>query len=167
MEAENQPGSIKQWYRRATALDRNWRESRREEERLRGKKEIGGGAPKQEQQQILPQPLVWQRRQMPPQQVTTGPAPMEGIERTNVVVVRDVGQGVGVPPRRNLYATEMDQERNCYACGGFGHMARHYRNRRRGRAMEGRRAEYGGGRIKEINKHLDYLKGVENLESLD
>jgi len=104
---------------------------------------------------------------MPPQQVTTGPAPMEGIERTNVVVVRDVGQGVGVPPRRDLYAMEIDRERNCYACGGFGHMARHYRNRRRGRAMEGRRAEYGGGRIKEINKHLDYLKGVENLESLD
>ena len=46
MEAENPPASIEQWYRRATALDRNWRESRREEERLR-KKEVGGG--KQEQ----------------------------------------------------------------------------------------------------------------------
>ena len=49
MEAENPPTSIEQWYRRATALDRNWRESRREEERIRGKKEGGGGAPKQEQ----------------------------------------------------------------------------------------------------------------------
>ena len=39
----------KQWYKRATALDRNWRESKREEERLRGKKEMTGGAPKQEQ----------------------------------------------------------------------------------------------------------------------
>jgi len=28
-----------------TALDRNWRESRREEERLK-KKEVGGGVPK-------------------------------------------------------------------------------------------------------------------------
>ena len=28
MEAENQPSSIEQWYRRAMALDRNWRESR-------------------------------------------------------------------------------------------------------------------------------------------
>ncbi len=28
MEAENLPASIEQWYRRATALDRNWRESR-------------------------------------------------------------------------------------------------------------------------------------------
>ena len=47
MEAENLPASIEQWYRRATALDRNWRESRREEERLRGKKETMGEAPKQ------------------------------------------------------------------------------------------------------------------------
>jgi len=35
MEAESQPGSIKQWFRRAMTFDRNWRESRREEERLR------------------------------------------------------------------------------------------------------------------------------------
>jgi len=54
MEAENPPASIEQWYRRATALDRNWRESRREEERLRGRKEQGGGASKQEQRQSLP-----------------------------------------------------------------------------------------------------------------
>ena len=39
MEAENLLASIEQWYRRVTALDRNWRESRREEERLRGRKE--------------------------------------------------------------------------------------------------------------------------------
>jgi len=54
IEAENQPSFIEQWYRRATAFDRNWRESRREEERLRGKKEQEGGASKQEQQQIIP-----------------------------------------------------------------------------------------------------------------
>ena len=51
MEAENPPTSIEQWYRRATALDRNWRESRREEERLK-KKEIGGGTQKQERQSL-------------------------------------------------------------------------------------------------------------------
>jgi len=60
MEVENPPASIEQWYRRAMALDRNWRESRREEERLRGKKETAGGAPKQEQRQIMPRLLVWQ-----------------------------------------------------------------------------------------------------------
>jgi len=46
MEAENPPASIEQWYKRAMALDRNWRENRKEEERLRGKKEIMGGASK-------------------------------------------------------------------------------------------------------------------------
>ena len=166
MEAENPPTSIKQWYRRAMALDRNWRESRRDEERLRGKKEVGGGAPKQEQRQNLPRPLVWQRRQMP-QQATMGPAPMEGIERTNAVVVRGGGQGAGVPPRRNPFAMEVDRGRNCYACGGFGHMARHCRNRGRGRPMEGRRMEYRGGRIEEIFDNANNLKGGENLELLD
>ena len=57
MKTENLPASIEQWYRRVTALDRNWRESRKEEERLR-KKEVGGGV----QKQSLLRPLVWQRR---------------------------------------------------------------------------------------------------------
>jgi len=43
MKVENLPISIEQWYRRAMALDRNWREKRREEERLRGKKKMAGG----------------------------------------------------------------------------------------------------------------------------
>jgi len=46
MEAKNQLSSIEQWYKRATALDRNWRESKREEERLRRKKEQIEGAPR-------------------------------------------------------------------------------------------------------------------------
>jgi len=65
MEVENSLTSIEQWYRRAMALDRNWRESRREEERLRKKE--GGGVQKQEQRTSLPRPLVWQRRQPLPQ----------------------------------------------------------------------------------------------------
>jgi len=32
MEAENQPSSIEQWFKRAIALNHNWKESRREEE---------------------------------------------------------------------------------------------------------------------------------------
>ena len=62
---------------------------------------------------------------------------------------------------------EVDRRRNCYACRGFGHMAYHCRNRERGRAMEGRRVEYGGGRIKEIHNHTNTLNGGENLELLD
>jgi len=164
---ENLPASIEQWYRRATALDRNWRESRREEERLRGRKEQGGGAPKQEQRQSLPRPLVWQRRQPLPQQATTGPALMEGVERTNAVVIRGQGQGVGIPPRWDPFAMEVDRGRNCYACGGFGHMARYCRNRGRGRLMDVRRVEYGGGRIEEIFDNSNNLKGGENLELLN
>ena len=33
--------------------------------------------------------------------------------------------------------------------------------------MEGRRVEYGGGRIEEIHELLNNLKGVENLKLLD
>ena len=43
-----------------------------------------------------------------PQQATIGPAPMEGIERTNAVVVRGVRQGAEVPPRRDPFAMEVD-----------------------------------------------------------
>jgi len=97
---------------------------------------------------------------------------MEDVERTNVVVVRGSGQGAGqsmeAPPRRDPFAMDIDCGRNCYACGGFGHMAHHCRNRgQRGRVAEGRRLEYRGGRIEGIDEHLDNLKGVENLESLD
>ena len=65
MEVENPLTSIEQWYRRAMALDRNWRESRREEKRLKGRKETGGSIQKQERQN-LPRLLVWQRRQLMP-----------------------------------------------------------------------------------------------------
>ena len=162
MEAENPPTSIEQWYRRATALDRNWRESRREEERLK-KKEVGGG--KQESRQILPRSLVWQKRQPLPQQATNGPAPMEGVERTNAVVVRGQGQGqsAGAPPRRDPFAMEIDRGRNCYACGGFGHMACNCRNK--GRMV--RRVKIGRGRFEGNIEQIGHLKEVENLEVLD
>jgi len=102
-----------------------------------------------------------------PQQATMGPAPMEGVERTNAVVVRGsgvgVGQSMGATPRRNLYAMEVDCGRNCYACGGFGHMACNCRNR--GRVM--RRVEIGGGRFEGNIEQIRHLKEVENLEALD
>jgi len=103
-----------------------------------------------------------------PQQATMGPAPMEGVERTNAVVVRGAGQSMGTPPRRDPYAMEVDRGRNCYACGGFRHMARNCRNRgQRGRVAENRRVEYGGGRIEEITNFSNNLKEEENLELLN
>ena len=85
------------------------------------------------------------------------------------MVVRGTGQGqgVGVPPRQDPYAMEVDRGRNCYACEGFRHMARHCRNRGRERLVEGKRIEYRGGRIEEIQDYTNNLKEVENLEFLD
>ena len=85
---------------------------------------------------------------------------MEGVERTNAIIVREPGQGTGVPSRRDPYAIEVDRGRNCYACGGFGHMAHHCRNR--GRVAERRRLEFKGN-----YEHSNSLKEEENLESLD
>jgi len=96
-----------------------------------------------------------------------GPAPIEGIERTNAVVMRGQGQGARVPPRRDPFAMDIDQGRNCYTCGEFGHMAQHCRNRgQKGRVADNRRVEYGGGRIEEINFENN-LKEEENLELLN
>ena len=101
-----------------------------------------------------------------PQQATIGPAPMEGVERMNAVVVR--GQGAGVPPRRDPFAMDIDRGRNCYTCGGFRHMARNCRNQgMKGRVGENRRVEYGGGQIEEIMDISNNLKGAENLELLN
>ena len=103
-----------------------------------------------------------------PQQATTGSAPMEGVEGTNVMVVRGQGQNVGIPPRRDPFAMEIDRGRNCFACRGFGHMARHCRNRgQRGRVVENRRVEYGGGKIEENSNLADNLKEGETLELLN
>jgi len=59
MEVENLLTSIEQWYRRAMALDRNWRESRRKKERLRGKKKMVEKGTQKQERQSMPQPLVW------------------------------------------------------------------------------------------------------------
>jgi len=85
---------------------------------------------------------VWQRRpEESPQQVIIGPTPIEGVERTNIVIMREQGQGIG-PSRRDFHTMEVDRRRNCYACRRFGHIACHCRNQRRTRAADGRRLEY-------------------------
>jgi len=103
--------------------------------------------------------------------MTTVPALMEGVEKTNAVVVRGQRQGQRQaiePLRRDPYAIEVNEERNCYACGGFGHMAQHCRNRgQRGRVGEERRVKYGQWRREGNQEQLNNLKEVENLESLD
>jgi len=150
-------------------LNRNWRESRREEERLRGRINNGALASRlnngETQWQQFPQPQIWLRRQKMPQQlVQTGLALMEGVERTNVVIMHS-NQRVGFT-QYNSYAMDVDQEnRNCYNCRGFGHLARNCRNRRiRNRIGEGRRLEYSsnennGQRRIEGGNRQDNLNG--------
>ena len=75
---------------------------------------------------------------------------------------------MGVSPRQNPYAMEIDRGRNCFACGGFGHIACNCRNQdMRERITENRRVEYGRERIKEIPNFLNNLKEEENLELLN
>ena len=78
---------------------------------------------------------------MPSQQATTGPAPMEEVERTNAVMIRKQRQWMEAP-KRDPYTIEVDKGRNCYACRGFGHMAWHCRNQERDRIADRRRLEY-------------------------
>ena len=63
---------------------------------------------------------------------------MEEVERTNAVMVNPQ-QRAGFP-QRSSYAINIDrrENRNCYVCGGFGHLARNCKNRGTGmnRRME-------------------------------
>ena len=55
---------------------------------------------------------------------------MEGVKRTNAAMARSQQQEAGFP-QRNPYIMDVNrrENRNCYACGGFGHLARNCRNR--------------------------------------
>ena len=104
---------------------------------------------------------MWQRRpEIPSQQVTIGPALMEGVERTNAVMMREQEQGIG-PLRRDLYTIEVNRRRKCYTCREFGYMACHCRNQERTRVAGGRRLEYVGGSFEGNHKHLNCLKEEE------
>jgi len=53
---------------------------------------------------------------------------MEGVERTNIVVVNQ-NQQAGFVPRQDPYTMDVNQGRNCYSCGGFSHITRNCRNK--------------------------------------
>ena len=71
-----------------------------------------------------------------------GPVLIEGVERTNAVMVC-LNQQAGFV-LHNSYAMDIDGgNQNYYNCRGFGHLARNCRNRgTEGIIREGRRLEY-------------------------
>ena len=67
---------------------------------------------------------------------------MEGVERTNIVMVCPYQRAWFA--QHNPYTMDVDQgNRNYYSCREFGHLARNCRNRESGnRIGKGRRLEY-------------------------
>ena len=102
---------------------------------------------------------------MSSQQATIGPALMEEVERTNIVIMRGLGQGRRTPPRKDPYAMDIDQGKSCYICGEFGHMAHYCRNQEE-RVVAERRLEYEERR-EELFEYENYLKGKKNLDTLN
>ena len=79
---------------------------------------------------------------------------MEGVKRTNTVVVKNFLQGQGGKRermRRNSYAIEMDKRRNCYNCERFGYLAWNCKNQR----IVGQRRRI---------KYEDNLNSINNLK---
>ena len=75
---------------------------------------------------------------------------MEGVERTDTVIIYPQQRVGGA--QRSPYTMDVDrrENRNCYNCGGFGHLARNCRNKRTGnRIGDGRRLGYGGNERQE------------------
>ena len=174
MESKQQPSSIEQQYNWTITLDRNQRESKREEERLRGRRNNRAPTPRlnnnETQQQQLPWPQVWPRRQeIPQQQVQTGSAPIKKVKRTNIVIVCSQQQRVEFA-QCNPYTIDVDrrENRNCYNYRRFRYLARNCRNRgMRNRIGEGRRLEYRQKLMIEGNNRQNNLNGEGDLVVLD
>ena len=89
-----------------------------------------------------------------------GLALLKGVERMNAVIVY-LNHRVEFA-LCNLYAINLNKgNRNCYNCGGFGHLARSCRNRNKGNRIGKRR------RLKYGNNKLSNLNGGEDLIVLD
>jgi len=66
-----------------------------------------------------------------------GFAPMEGVERMNVVIIH-LNQKAEFA-QCNLYTMDVDRRRNYYSCEGFGHLAWNCKRQIMG---QGRKMEY-------------------------
>ena len=157
MEVEHQLETIKQWYDKAIALNRNQRKSKRKEEWLKERQRLLASRQEVPRQQIT-RPQVWPRRQeISQQQVVIGPIPIERVEKTNIIMIQPQQQRAGFTPC-NSQAMDVDrrENQNCYNYGGFRHLARNCKNKGE-RVGQGRRLEYGENRP---NNNLNGNKGL-------
>ena len=72
-------------------------------------------------------------------------------------------QYTGLMSRHNLYTIDVDRERNCYNCRGFGHIARNCRLR--GIIRQGRILKYEGRQ--DNRQHSDNLNRERYLVVLN
>ena len=108
----------------------------------------------------LPLLQIWEQKQKK-QQTPVKSAPIEGIKRINIAIVRSLVQDqqqVEFVPRQDLYAIENNCERNCYSYKGFGYLAQHYRNRKI--IGKERRIKFGNN-----NSNNRHLKEKESCQS--
>ena len=81
----------------------------------------------------------------------------------NAVVARNSLQGQEDKEggmKKDSYVMDVDREKNCYNCRGFGHLAQNYRNWEI--IDQGRRIEYSDN-----SNNMNNLKEKENLVVLD
>jgi len=91
------------------------------------------------------------------------PTPMEEIERTNTVVVRNSLQGQEGREgemRRDPYTMDVNRGRNYYNCRGFSYIVQNCRNQR----MVGQKSRI---KYRDNLNTMDKLKEEENLVVFD
>ena len=91
------------------------------------------------------------------------PTSIKEVKRMNAVVARNSLQGQEDKEggmKKDSYVMDVDREKNCYNCRGFGHLAQNYRNWEI--IDQGRRIEYSDN-----SNNMNNLKEKENLVVLD
>ena len=91
------------------------------------------------------------------------PTPIKGVKRINAIIVCSNQRARSA--QYNPYTMDVDQEnKNCYICREFSHLARNCRNKKIGNKIrENRRLEYGQRLRVEGNNRQNNLNREKDL----